>query len=497
MWTPSPAADGARRGVASRVQARLRGYVPVQAGVLESAVRRDDGRRTSWLALLDGFALLVLHERAGWQMPNARDWRDCWCDWAAPTRPGPSCWTSCGTAGLGRAAHILDALPAEELAACALGVARMLFAAVAARPRDCRVGRRTARRRLSRASPHGSACAPTSRPCTNGPRPLRRPTRQIPRREVDPAGILEKARALVARGRTASAQRHVQRAAWACARRNAHRGVRPAAGGGLAAGRGARRPAAVAAQVARGGPAGAGRTRDLPDRGRRGCGRAVDSPGGAGRRRVPLALGAGRLARARCASTAAAGRAAGDVPVLAGPLGRRVAAGRRRQRATGSAASRSRASGRGSSSAMRPAPWPTCTQRWRQAGRRRGDRAAADRRRQRRGRRAQVVSRTRTRGAPRPRLSLADDDQVLVPAEGLVRRHVALPESLVRRLRALTRHDVRAAGPRARAARPRAGLGARGRSAADRRRGGARRARHQRPGAAGRAGPGVGLAGAL
>ena len=44
--------------------------------------------------------------------------------------------------------------------------------------------------------------------------------------------------------------------------------------------------------------------------------------------------------------------------------------------------------------------------------------------------------------APPPRLSLTEDDHVLVPAEGLVGRNVTLPESLVRRLRALTRHDV-------------------------------------------------------
>ncbi len=39
-------------------------------------------------------------------------------------------------------------------------------------------------------------------------------------------------------------------------------------------------------------------------------------------------------------------------------------------------------------------------------------------------------------------MSLTEDDHVLVPAEGLVGRNVTLPESLVRRLRALTRHDV-------------------------------------------------------
>ena len=44
--------------------------------------------------------------------------------------------------------------------------------------------------------------------------------------------------------------------------------------------------------------------------------------------------------------------------------------------------------------------------------------------------------------APPPRMSLTEDDQVLVPAEGLVGRNIALPESLVRRLRALTRHDI-------------------------------------------------------
>ena len=43
---------------------------------------------------------------------------------------------------------------------------------------------------------------------------------------------------------------------------------------------------------------------------------------------------------------------------------------------------------------------------------------------------------------PAARTALADDDRVLVPAEGLIRRRAALPAALVGQLRALTRHDV-------------------------------------------------------
>ena len=64
----------------------------------------------------------------------------------------------------------------------------------------------------------------------------------------------------------------------------------------------------------------------------------------------------------------------------------------------------------------------------------------------------------------RPGMSLDDDDQVMVPAEGLVSRSVPLPESLVQRLRALTRYDV----PRLVRARARLSLALASARAADR-----------------------------
>ena len=159
--------------------------------------------------------------------------------------------------------------------------------------------------------------------------------------------------------------------------------------------------------------------------------------------------------------------------------------------------SRSRVSGRGSSLAMPQAPWPMCTQRWRQAP---ADAAIAQ---LRVDVASGAVDALRSVAHADGRYALGrecrwhDDDQVLLPAEGLVSRSVPLPESPVRRLRALTRYDVpRLVRARARLS-SRAGLGARSRPAADCRRSGTRRAWHQRPGARRRAGSGVGLAGAL
>ena len=51
-------------------QARLRGFVPVDASVLESAVRTPDGRITSWLALLGATPLLVRFHRRQWTLAD-------------------------------------------------------------------------------------------------------------------------------------------------------------------------------------------------------------------------------------------------------------------------------------------------------------------------------------------------------------------------------------------------------------------------------------------
>ena len=51
-------------------QARQRGFVPVDASVLESAVRTPDGRITSWLALLGATPLLVRFHRRQWTLAD-------------------------------------------------------------------------------------------------------------------------------------------------------------------------------------------------------------------------------------------------------------------------------------------------------------------------------------------------------------------------------------------------------------------------------------------
>ena len=204
-------------------EARLRGYVPVQAAVLESAVRRGDGRHTSWLALLDGFALLVLHERADWHIPDRQGLA------RLLVRVGGS--ESAGTVVLdvvrrGRpraAAHTLDALAAEQLAG-ALWVS----------PGCC--SPQWLRARAIAASANGLPGAFVSGvatrlglradiPTVHERAPAFAATETAdPGTDIDPAGVLERARALVAAGRTALAQWHVQRAAWAFARRNVHPG---------------------------------------------------------------------------------------------------------------------------------------------------------------------------------------------------------------------------------------------------------------------------------
>ena len=167
-------------------EARLRGYVPVDAAVLESAVRRDDGRHTSWLALLDGFALLVLSERAGWKMAERQGLA------RLLVRLGGA--ESTGTVVLdvvrhGRprpAAHLLEGLHGRGTGACALGVARLLFAPVAARSCHRDVGTRTAWRVCR-------ACGDTARSARRCPDGARTSTglcddrrRQIPRRRSIP-----------------------------------------------------------------------------------------------------------------------------------------------------------------------------------------------------------------------------------------------------------------------------------------------------------------------
>ncbi len=119
--------------------------------------------------------------------PNARDWRACWCDWVVRTRSGPSCWTSCGTGGLApprtswtrcrpRNWHVRFGCRPDAVRPSGCAPAPSPH-----RPTDCLAP-------LSRVSRHGLACAPTSRPCTNGHQPLRRRTRQIPwRRSIPPA----------------------------------------------------------------------------------------------------------------------------------------------------------------------------------------------------------------------------------------------------------------------------------------------------------------------
>ena len=203
--------------------ARLAGYVPVHAAVLESAVRREDGRQTSWLALLEGFSLLVRHERREWQLPDRQGLA------RLLVRLGGAESTSAVVLDIVRrgrphpAAHRLEALTADELAS-ALWVspgcgpthwlrARTIATSVNGLP-GAFVTRVATRLGLRADTPtvHERAPVYVVTASTN------------PGADIDPAGILAKARTLAAAGRTASAQRHVQRAAWACARRNAHLG---------------------------------------------------------------------------------------------------------------------------------------------------------------------------------------------------------------------------------------------------------------------------------
>ena len=421
-------------------EARLRGYVPVQAAVLESTVRREDGHQTSWLALLDGFALLVLHERAVWQTTERQGLA------RLLVRLGGA--DSVGTVVLdvvrhGRprpAAHILDALPTEELA-------RALWVS----PGCC--SPQWLRARAIAASANGLPGAFVGRVATrlglraNIPTVHERPPAFATMdaadlvSEVDPAGIMEKARTLVARGRTASAQRHVQRAAWACARRNAHVGCArllveaarlAAARGDLRQSRhrwreaGRRAPAAHAIGLIEG-------AADVAEQWIRqaalvdaeyllnsalGASRVLDAPPPP---RLIALLVTCLCWQARWADAlqqAAGDNATLDPEVVLARVWARLELGD---------AAGAMADVRVAVAAGRPADAAIARLRIDVAS------GAVD---------ALWSFANADPAAPPPRLSLTEDDHVLVPAEGLVGRNVTLPESLVRRLRALTRHDV-------------------------------------------------------
>ena len=300
-------------------EARLRGYVPVDAAVLESAVRRDDGRHTSWLALLDGFALLVLSERAGWKMAERQGLARLLVRLGGVESTGTVVLDVVRHGRPRPAAHVLEGLPAEELA-------RALWVS----PGCC--SPQWLRARAIATSAHGLPGAFVTRVATRlglrGEVPTvheRAPDfvttdTADPAEEVDSAGILGNVRALVARGRTASAERHVQRAAWACARRNALVGCArllieasrlAAARGDLRQSRqrwreaGRLAPAAHATCLIEG-------AADLAEQWIRQAA-LVDAE-----YLLNSAIGASR--RARCASTSAADRTAGHVPVLASAL---------------------------------------------------------------------------------------------------------------------------------------------------------------------------------
>ena len=204
-------------------EARLRGYVPVHAALLESAVRRQDGRQTSWLALLDGADLLVVHERADWQLADRQGLARLLVRLGGGESPGSVVLDVVRRGRPRAAAHVLEALPVEQLAD-ALWVS----------PGCC--SPQWLRARGVAASANGLPGAFVARVATrlglraDVPTVHERPPifADAPRvdsaEEVEPTAALHKARALVAAGRTAAAQRHVQRAAWACARRHARFG---------------------------------------------------------------------------------------------------------------------------------------------------------------------------------------------------------------------------------------------------------------------------------
>ncbi len=204
-------------------EARLRGYVPVDAAVLESAVRRDDGRHTSWLALLDGFAMLVLSERVGWKMAERQGLARLLVRLGGVESSGTVVLDVVRHGRPRPAAHVLEGLPSEDLA-------RALWVSS-----GC-CSPQWLRARAIATSAHGLPGAFVTRVATRLALRDEVPTvherapdfvttdTADPAEEVDSAGILGNVRALVARGRTASAERHAQRAAWACARRNAHLG---------------------------------------------------------------------------------------------------------------------------------------------------------------------------------------------------------------------------------------------------------------------------------
>jgi len=421
-------------------EARLRGYVPVHAAVLESAVRRQDGRHTSWLALLDGAALLVLHERGDWQLPDRQGLA------RLLVRLGGG--ESAGTVVLdvvrrGRprpAAHTLEALPVEQLAG-ALWVS----------PGCC--SPQWLRARGVAASANGLPGAFVARVATRlglrtdvptvherAPAFAETPTADSTA-EIDPTAALDKARALVAAGRTASAQRHVQRAAWACARRHAHLGCARllVEASHLAASRGQLRqsrhwwreagrlaPAAHATWLVDGAADVAEqwiRQAALADaeyllHSALGASRVLDAPPPPRLIALLVTCLCWQARWAEALGHATSERAEVDPQIAMARVWPRLEL---RDTAGAMADLRAAASRCGPGHGM--------------VAQLRIDVAS--------GALDALMSAAHSHADARvPAPSLAEDDRVLVPAEGLVKHGVALPEPLVRRLRALTRRDV-------------------------------------------------------
>jgi transcriptional regulator with GAF, ATPase, and Fis domain len=421
-------------------EARLRGYVPVHAGVLESAVRRQDGRHTSWLALLDGSALLVLHERADWQVPDRQGLARLLVRLGGGESAGSVVLDVVRRGRPRPAAHTLEALPVEQLAGalwvspgcCSPQWLRARAAAASANglpgPFVARVAMRLGLR--------------TDVPTVHERAPAFAETPRVDSgTEIDPTGTLEKAKVLASAGRTAAAQRHVQRAAWALARRRAHLGCARllVEASRLAASRGDLRqsrhcwreagrlaPAAHAASLVDG-------AADVAEQWIRQAALAdaeylLHSALGASRvldaqppPRLIALLATCLCWQARWAEAlgyATSDRAAVDAQIAMSRVWPRLEL---RDIAGGMADLRAAAS--------RCGP---------------GDAAVAQLRIDvASGSLNALMSAAHTHAdAPVSALSLADDDRLLVPAEGLIKHGIALPEPLLRRLRALTRRDV-------------------------------------------------------
>ncbi len=173
--------------------------MPVHAAVLESAVRREDGRQTSWLALLEGFSLLVQHERAEWQLPDRQGLARLLVRLGGAESTGAVVLDVVRRGRPHPAAHRLEALTADELAS-ALWVspgcgspqwlrARTIATSVNGLP-GAFVTRVATRLGLRADIPtvHERAPAYVVTASTD------------PRADLDPAGILAKARSLAAAG---------------------------------------------------------------------------------------------------------------------------------------------------------------------------------------------------------------------------------------------------------------------------------------------------------